>query len=379
MSRVRLTPWLFIFSTWTLIGLFFTTQAYFIYDRPERPLIWYKALIPNLAFCYMWALSTPVVQWLSRKYNFGRQRWPVFIGIHLLSAVIISVLQSPYYFLVRLVVFPDVPLSLTRPLELVYINLDRQLLIYSVILLLSHAFDYYQRYREREWKASQLEAQLAIAQLQALKMQLRPHFLFNALHSISTLIHDNVEAADTMIARLGDFLRLALEHTGEQKVPLREELESAKCYVDIEKIRFGDNLSLEFEIEPNTLDALVPSFLWQPVVENAIRHGLATLTTRGRITLRSKCVNGQLELQVQDNGTGLAKRDNNPIKEGIGLSNIRASLEQLYGGNYSFELVDAQEGGVLVTLTIPLELNGATSGNANTEYSPGNPYSRRNR
>jgi len=372
-----LTPWLFIFSTWTLVGLFFTTQAYFIYDRPEQPLIWYRALIPNLSFCYMWALSTPVVLWLSRKYKFGRQRWPVFMGIHLLSAVIISVLQSPYYFLVRLVVFPDVPLSLTRPLELVYINLDRQLLIYSVILLLSHAFDYYQRYREREWEASQLEAQLAIAQLQALKMQLRPHFLFNALHSISTLIHENVDAADTMIARLGDFLRLALENRGEQKVPLREELESAKCYVEIEKIRFGDNLALELEIAPETLDALVPSFIWQPVVENAIRHGIETLTTRGRITLRSKCVDGQLHLQVQDNGTGLSKRDNNPIKEGVGLSNIKASLEQLYGDRYTFELADAPEGGVVVTLTIPLERNRTTSGHAITGHVSGEPHSRR--
>ncbi len=366
MSRVRLERWLFIFATWTLIGLFFTTQAYFIYDRPEQPLIWYKALIPNLAFCYMWALATPIVLWLSRRYNFAQQPLAKFLAIHFLSAVVISIVQSPYYFLVRLIVFPDVPLSLTRPLELVYINLDRQLLIYSVILLLSHAFEYYQRYREREWKASQLEAQLAIAQLQALKMQLRPHFLFNALHSISTLIHENVEAADTMIARLGDFLRLALEHTGQQKVPLRDELESAQSYVDIERIRFGDRLRLELDIEPETLDALVPSFLWQPVVENAIRHGIETLSSVGRITLRSKSINGRLQLQVQDNGGGLSKRGDNPIKEGIGLSNTRASLEQLYGDRYSFDLTDAPEGGVLVTLTIPLERNGARVAHAGT-------------
>lgn len=356
MSRHRVNRWLFIFGVWTMVGLFFTSQAYFVYDNLKTPLVWYQALIPNFGFCFIWALSTPIVLRLAQRFPIDRQHWIRSLGLHVLAAGILSMLQSPYYFVVRALVFPDLPVSYTRPLELVYINLDRQLLIYFVILLFNHAFEYYQRYQERLTKASQLETQLAQAQLESLKMQLQPHFLFNTLHSISSLIHEDIDKADTMIARLGDFLRLTLDHTGSQKIPLHQEVESITSYIDIERIRFGDRLSVAMEIDEATLDALIPSFLWQPVVENAIRHGIATLPSAGRITIRSKSVNGFLQLQVQDNGPGLPSHDTPPSgREGLGLANTRACLQQLYGDASFLHLTNAPQGGVLATLQIPLE------------------------
>ena len=226
------------------------------------------------------------------------------------------------------------------------------LLIYWVIVTVGHALGYYRKYHERELRAAELEKRLTEAKLQALQMQLNPHFLFNTLNAISSLMHKDVEAADRMIVRLSDLLRLALERTDAQEVPLREELAFLDRYVEIEMIRFGKRLTVHKDIGPDILDALVPNLILQPLVENAIRHGIEPRAKPGRIELRARLENGMLQMQVTDNGAGLP--ENESPEEGIGLSNTRARLQQLYGDAHHFELGKAAGGGTIVSLRIPI-------------------------
>ena len=225
------------------------------------------------------------------------------------------------------------------------------LLIYWVIVSVHHAFDYYRQVQERELRAAELEKRLAQARLQALQMQLNPHFLFNTLHAISSLMHKEVEAADRMITRLSDLLRYALESTDAQEVPLRQELDFLERYLEIEQTRFGDRLAVRVDVAPDTLDALVPNLVLQPLVENAIRHGIEPRSQGGRIELRCRRENGRLVLEVRDNGVGLSP--NGKLEEGVGLSNTRARLEQLYGEKHSFAFGEAPGGGLAVRLELP--------------------------
>jgi LytS/YehU family sensor histidine kinase len=241
------------------------------------------------------------------------------------------------------------------------------MLTYGAILGVGLAFSYYARFREREMRASQLEAQLAQAQLQALKMQLHPHFLFNALHSISALVHSDPDAADKMIARLGDFLRLTLENSAAQEVPLRQELEFLNCYLDIERTRFRDRLTTQIEADPQLLDCVVPNLILQPIVENAIRHGVSQRAAHGHVEVRASRAGDALRLEVRDNGRGLPEgaevcRANQG--GGVGLANTRARLQQLYGGAYRFDISNAPAGGAVVTLEIPLHGSTAEPGRA---------------
>ena len=233
-------------------------------------------------------------------------------------------------------------------------NVDRWLLTYWVIVLSSHAFNYHKSFRKGELKAAELRTQLAQAQLEALKMQLHPHFLFNTLHSISALLNKDVDAARTMISRLGDFLRMTLENAGTQEVPLQQEIEFLNGYLDIERIRFQDRLTTNVDIDPSVLHVQVPNLILQPIVENAMRHAIATNSNLGRIEITATPRNGMLRIQVKDNGPGVAGVPTaGNLKQGVGLANTRARLERLYGSNHRFELANEPTGGFVVTLEIP--------------------------
>jgi LytS/YehU family sensor histidine kinase len=225
---------------------------------------------------------------------------------------------------------------------------------YWVIVLSSHTFNYYRSFRRGELNAAQLRTQLAQAQLEALKMQLQPHFLFNTLHSISALLNKDVEGARTMITRLGDFLRLTLENSGAQEVPLQQEIEFLNGYLEIERIRFQDRLTTNVDIDPAVLDVRVPNLILQPIVENAMRHAVATNPKAGRIEIVATARNGMLRIEVRDNGPGLPLAPaTSALKHGVGLANTRARLERLYGSNHRFELANRPAGGFIVTLEIP--------------------------
>jgi len=199
----------------------------------------------------------------------------------------------------------------------------------------------------------ELEVRLSQAKLQALQMQLNPHFLFNTLHAISALMHQDVDAAERMLTRLSDLLRYALESTEAHEVPLKKEIEFLQRYLEIEQTRFGDRLQVRMEIDPAALDAQVPNLILQPLVENAIRHGIEPHAQAGLVELRARAENGTLELIVQDNGKGSAKSA--PAGFGLGLSNTRARLEQLYGAEHRLEIGDAESGGFRVRICVPMK------------------------
>ncbi|HST19615.1 MAG TPA: histidine kinase, partial [Blastocatellia bacterium] len=230
-------------------------------------------------------------------------------------------------------------------------------LTYSVIVGIYYAFNYYQKYREREVRALQLEGRLAQAELQNLKMQLHPHFLFNTLHAISVLMQEDVQAANRMLVRLGDLLRMTLDNVGTHEVSLKQELEFLQGYLEIEQTRFQDRLTICMDVDPLVLDARVPNLILQPLVENAIRHGIAPRASSGKLEIRAAREDGSIRLEVQDNGLGLPEADEANVLKGVGLSNTRARLEQLYGPKHQFKMSNAEGGGLLVSILIPFRID----------------------
>ena len=351
----RWVRWGLIFVCWTMYGLFFASQEIEQQFYNQRPVLWKQSLAIWLVCGYVWAVLTPAILYLSERFRIEVGNWARGVLIHLPASIVFSLLQMGIYFVIfRLAGLPDeqkpFPASFSN---LFIIEFHFGVLTYWVILGIKHALDYYRKYRERELLASRLEAQLAQAELQVLKMQLHPHFLFNTLHAISALMHRDAEAADRMIARLSDLLRITLENAGVEEVSLKQELELLGRYLEIEQTRFQDRLTVEMKIEPETLDARVPNLILQPLVENAIKHGIAPRSAPGLVEIRARRENGTLQLRVRDDGAGLPTDSPDALKEGVGLANTRARLQQLYGTKHRFELGNAPGGGLVVSMTIP--------------------------
>lgn len=353
-----------IWLCWSFIGLVFTSQLYFGALRSEQPMPWARAAFTQFTFSYLWALATPLVLSLSSRFQIERQNWRRHLLIHFLfSLILVFVISSAH----QIIVYLNYGYTQGRPyrfantLGSVSYNASENFAIYGLIILLCHSFGYYSRYRKGELKSAQLESMLAQAELQSLKMQLHPHFLFNTLHSISALLNSDVESARRMLARLGDFLRFTLENAGTQEVSVQQEMEFLKGYLEIERIRFQDRLTIKIDVEPQALDVKVPNLILQPIVENAIRHGIAPRSTPGLIEICVKRGNGMLRIEVRDNGPGLPVNHSciKLFKGGVGLANTRARLDQLYGARHRFELENNPTGGLTVTLEVPsVETNG---------------------
>jgi two-component system LytT family sensor kinase len=345
-----------VVGIWTLFGLFLVSQTGLAFQRGDRPVNWYRILSAEMAFAYSWAALTPLVLWLARRFPLERDRWPRSLAAHVFASLLIGLATRAFRDLMffYLTAEPESRMPFVKLFLNVYLFFDYGSMIYWLILLVCYALNYYRRYREGEIKTTRLEAQLAQAELQALKMQLNPHFLFNTLHSISALVHKDADAADKMIARLGDFLRLTLDSAGAQEVSLQQELEFLKCYLDIERIRFKDRLTVQMSIQPQALGARLPNLILQPIVENAIRHGIAPRTSQGHIHIEARRYDGILHVQVTDNGPGLPSNGNTgSIFKGVGLSNTKARLQQLYGADHRLDLSNTSRGGLSVILEIP--------------------------
>ena len=354
--------WIFFALVWTLLGVSFALSTYLGALQDNVQVSWKRALSGYLADFYLWGMLSPLIFRLARRFEL-RDHFPRNLFIHLASSIVLSAFvlsaASPlvwYFGYVNTVRNPTLWI-LWRNNAFSPYYFHQGLTIYWTTLVVAHALYYYRGLREGEAKTANLTSQLAQAQLQALKMQIHPHFLFNTLNSISALLHKDVEAADRMIARLGDFLRLTLKRSDVQTVDFEQELEFVRCYLDIEHIRFQDRLSVAMEIEPQTLKFMVPNLILQPIVENSVRHGIAKQVGPGRITIRARQESNRLILQVEDNGPGL-KSDSNGSASGIGLSNTRARLEQFYGDDFSFQVANANGRGVTVTLNLPAKNGG---------------------
>lgn len=351
-----------IFGVWTIIGLAFSAQWYFAAFRSEQPVPWTRALYVQMSWGYLWALATPLVLYLVRRFPIDKHNWLRSLLTHLLASTLLTFVTGV---IGHIIVYLSVGRYLgrtymfTNSLRFAVGNYTEGMGVYLLIVFLSYAYSYYQRYRQGELRAAQLETQLSQAQLQALKMQLHPHFLFNTLHSISALLHKDAESARKMITRLGDFLRLTLENSGTQEVSLKEEMEFLRCYLEIERIRFQDRLTTHVFIDPEALDARVPNLILQPIVENAIRHAIAPRSTPGEIEIRAKQEDGFLRIRIVDNGPGLPmnRTVDSLFKKGLGLMNTQTRLDRLYGARHRFEIANDPKGGLAVTLEIP-SLNG---------------------
>ena len=357
-----------IWAIWTTIGLVFTLQYYFTSFRSERPIPFVDSLYVQMTWSYLWALATPLVLWLAARIPIERHNWLRNSLKHLPISIVLSVALTAMGHVILWLNWGwamGKPFSFERLTRFVIGNFSEGLGIYLLIALIGYAFSYYRRYREGEMRTLRLEAQLSHAQLQALKMQLHPHFLFNTLHSISALLNKQPEAARTMITRLGDFLRLTLENSGTQEVTLQKEMEFLRCYLEIERVRFQDRLMTRVDVSPPALDAQVPNLILQPIVENAIRHGIAPRSTPGLIEILAKPQNGTLRIQIRDNGPGLpADRNSEALfTKGLGLANTERRLDRLYGAAHRFDLVNDPEGGLVVTLEIPF-IKASTNGSS---------------
>ena len=394
MRHIRSRTIFILLGVWTLIGLTFASLSFFatLAISVPRRVDLVGIFVLNLLAFYLWALLTPLIARLARRYRLDRQHWPQSLVVHLPASLLFPALHLclylPLFLLVGGMLPREYPTFLSFFRYHLFANLSVTVSIYWLVLIAINALDYYQSFRLAEVKASELRAQLAQAQLRALKMQLHPHFLFNTLNSISALLHRDPETADQMVARLGDFLRLTLENSGDQEVTLEQEMEFLRCYLEIETVRFHDRLSVETEIEPQTLQARVPNLILQPLVENAIRHGISRQSAPGRLAIRASRRHGRLFLQVEDNGPGLSlvSEADAPVVRadllartfagGVGLANTRARLEHLYGADGHLELARATPRGMIVTLEIPFQVEPAPAEAGEEEgtvenYKPG--------
>ncbi len=357
--RSRWTGWILGFCFWTLLGLSFARQYYISSANAGLEVSWKLALGYALGDWYVFAiLSVPVIS-LARRLPFETGGWGRNFAVHLLASAAFS---AAYIVLRALVGKWQSQTSFAEAFKLLLVKTwHYNLLVYWVIVAVSQAFDYYRKFRERELRAAELEKRLVQAKLQALQMQLNPHFLFNTLHSISSLMHKDVDAADRMIMRLSDLLRAALAGAETQEVSLKQELELLQLYLGIEQIRFGSRLQVKLDVPPETMGAQVPNLILQPLVENAIKHGIEPRARPGCIELRAERRTTELSVTVSDNGKGLP--ENGPIREGVGISNTRARLRELYGAAHQFDLSRGTDGGVRVTLTIPYRTASQAEGN----------------
>lgn len=350
------------FLMWTVLGLFYFSQALTqrLVSHDSTP--WWYYLLGWLSGVYIWALLTPAMLWLGRQFPVERRNWFRRIALHLLLSAAFSAfelsLESALFSLMK-----GFHATLA---QLLVGGFHGGVLNYWMVLGVQWGVLNYRRYQERsrevlkfELRASELQSQLTSARLNALKMQLQPHFLFNTLNAITALVRQQKgKDAEQMLGYLSDLLRGVLQDVDAQEVSLRRELEYLQLYLAIEQVRFPDRLRVDISADPATQEASVPQLILQPIVENAIRHGIGRSSSAGRILISVSKVNGTVELRVYDDGPGLSP-GNSFKDEGIGLANTRARLQQLYGPDARLEIENCDHGGVVVTMNIPFHLQDA--------------------
>ena len=351
MTKRRYTL-LFAAAAWAVFGLISGIQVWI-------SMITHGHSVPRLVGYYVltweaWFLATVAIIALARRFPlFPVRRTPLLV--HTLAALMIGIAHGLYWVTLLRLMRPydrmTAELDVLAVRQLVFTRLPLELGLYLIVLGLAMAADFYDRYRERDLRAAQLEGSLADARLHALELQLQPHFLFNTMNAISALVRNrrNDEAV-TMISGLSDLLRYTLDHAGDQQVALEEELAVLRRYLEIQHVRFPDRMTFEIDLAPEARRAAVPVLLLQPLAENAVRHGIARSAGAGVIEVRAFRSEGRLRIDVFNSGSIVAPA---PAEaSGIGLRNTRARLQHLYGAAGTFDLAPAA-GGVLASLTIP--------------------------
>ena len=346
--RVGFAAVLFIAAT--AIAVLYSLERY-LYSRWVGEPVSLRSVLPaELIFTYAGALLAPLVMRFAQRFPLRGQEVNRNLAVHMVAMIAFVLVHVALFSLATVLLAPGMDLpSLPRVLGrslLSWTVFDA--IVYCALVTVNHAVIYYRVSKDRALRASQLEASLAQAQLQMLRMQLQPHFLFNTLHSISALMHKDVRRADSMVAALSDLLRMSLQNIGAQEVALQSELDFLQRYVEIMHLRFGDRLKVSIDIDPETRDARVPNLFFQPLVENSFRHGFGDLG-QGSITISVRRDGDMLRCDVVDDGRGLRTGH----KDGVGLASTRSRLSHLYGDNYVFTMRGAPNEGVHVTVVIP--------------------------
>ncbi len=367
----RFIPAKTLFVIATVFGVSSTIQAHWMARLEIHSHVMENAtarlLALNLVYWYIPAVLAPIIMAFALRHPFDRSRWARPLALHLIAALAYSVVHTSIMMALRALLLigqalpPDFPGWRNYTLLSYLTQLDWLLMTYLFLIGVAYALAYRRESESRALNASQLETRLVEAQLQALQRQLHPHFLFNTLNTVSGLIRTDPDAADTMIDRLGDLLRMTLHKSGIQEVSLKEELEVLEKYVEIEQTRFGSRLTIDWQVRPETLDAQVPSLVLQPLVENAIRHGIAPNARPGRVTVSAAREHHDLVLQVLDNGDGLPPERLMALNRGVGLDNTRARLGHLYRDRFEFTFSNLDRG-FCVTVRIPFEVHAPADG-----------------
>jgi two-component system LytT family sensor kinase len=340
--------WAGAFAVWTVLALLSASQHAVSRMRfGEGPVDWGRVVGYALLDWYTCAVFTPAIVWLAGRFPLERGGWRRARPRHARAgARVVRVKLALFVPLARALGW----LQSRTFLDLVYMEAFALLLTYWIVAALAHGIRYYRELHERQLRASQLEARLSRVQLDALKAQIHPHFLFNALSALSTLMHRDVAAADRMVLRLSELLRHTLDRAAPQEVMLDEELGYVERYLDIMQIRLGERLRVTVDVDEEARAAYVPNLLLQPLVENAVRHGIGRLSDAGELVIRARRDEDALLLEVRDDGPGLA--DGAP-REGVGLRNTRLRLAQLYGPEHELALANAPGRGAVVTVLLP--------------------------
>jgi signal transduction histidine kinase len=343
-------------ALWTAIGALFAAQSYITYSYSgTRAVSGLRLLGFALADWYVWALLAPAIFWLTRQFSFTRYPW-ISLAVHLPATLVFLVVRME----LRVLVGQLIPAVRMGPAGILT-SMALQVFVYWAIVSVALALQYQRMYRDEQVAAVGLKTQLARAELGLLKMQLQPHFLFNTLNAISEQVHADPEAAERMITHLSELLRHTIRSAEAQEISLGEELALLERYLVIQRARFAGRLEVTLDVDVGAMEALVPNLVLQPLVENAIRHGIAPRANGGHIEVivRRDLKKRELLLEVRDDGIGIeaakARRRNEPdTHEGVGISNTASRLRQLYGEDYTFTLYDGSTGGAIASLALPL-------------------------
>ena len=354
----------------TILALFFATKDSIHQQALGWQITWGKNLWWKAMEWYAWGLLAPLIFRVCRRFDFSANPWRTVVA-HLGCGTAASLLHCCVLTTGARIEAQVLHTSFSwRGLfKFIFANhFHEDALTYAAIVSVWYALNYYNRFRDKERRAAELEGHLAQARLHALRSQLHPHFLFNTLNGIAALIYENPKAAHRMLARLSELLRMSLEDSGAREVPLRQELEFNRRYLELEQIRLGERLCVEFEIAPDTLDASVPNLLLQPLLENVVKHAVAPFSRPGHLCVCSHRDNQTLHLRVTDNGPGLPVSSDASERLGIGLKNTRTRLKELYGNEHRMELKNLENGGLAVEIAIPFRAAPAPDASLEADY-----------
>ena len=360
MQKISPRVRLFLVLIWILPAAVSVLGVYLVPALYNPGMSLPEAFLAYLLAWMTWALWVPLILWLGDRVPLDRTRWPLAFAAHVVGSLVVGGVQV-FLFMYVLRAFrlfdPAFGLSSLFAVGMRYFA-GQMLVVYWAIVCAHAAIRLFGAYRAQAVVAARLESDLVNAQMHALRAQLNPHFLFNALNSVVTLIGRDTQGAQRMVVTLSELLRATLAAGDASEVLLRQELELVERYLDLEAIRFGDRLQIVFDVEPGLSFAMVPALVLQPLVENAITHGVSQLSDQGKVTVRVRANGASLQLEVRDNGPGPMAKPRRP-GSGIGISNLRARLERLYGDKYGVTLEAVPTGGCLVTVTLPLVLPNA--------------------